>query len=170
MSAFTDVLAAHSRVRHPRAETDFALMCACGWETIVTLDEIEYEPDRYLDAEPILLARHAAHVEVELAKAGIAITQLPEQPVREVQYVVICERRRETVRFPAHPERKRAELNLLLNGGVLIREERLTTPWREVERLQTSEEYRAQCEAEWAAEDAADAAAASIPTKETPNA
>ena len=84
MSAFTDVLAAHSRVRHPRAETDFALMCACGWETIVTLDEIEYEPDRYLDAEPLLLARHAAHVEVELAKAGIAITQLPEPDAQTV--------------------------------------------------------------------------------------
>ena len=155
MSAFTDVLAAHAR--HPQSDL-YYWECECGeWG-----DGVADAPDSAF--------QHAAHVEVELAKAGIAITQLPEQPVREVQYVVICERRRETVRFPAHPERKRAELNLLLNGGVLIREERLTTPWREVERLQTSEEYRAQCEAEWAAEDAADAAAASIPTKETPNA
>ena len=98
MSAFTDVLAAHSRVRHPRAETDFALMCACGWETIVTLDEIEYEPDRYLDAEPILLARHAAHVEVELAKAGIVITQLPARsgdPFRARDIVIRAAKMRE---------------------------------------------------------------------------
>ena len=56
MSAFTDVLATHG------STADFhgkVWHCVCGeqFETV---------------------AAHAAHVEVELAKAGIAITQLPE--------------------------------------------------------------------------------------------
>lgn len=60
MSAFTDVLAAHQVTDERRWANE--RYCSCG-EAVHTM---------------IPARSHAAHVEVELAKAGIAITQLPE--------------------------------------------------------------------------------------------
>ena len=75
----TVILTAHRRVRHPRAATDFAIKCLCGWESILTPDELdELTPTDDERLEDILSLRHAAHVVEEMAAANIVAIELPE--------------------------------------------------------------------------------------------
>ena len=121
MSAFTDVLAAHVM------ENFYAGFCKCGEGSFI--DDQEY----------------GAHVEVELAKAGIAITQLPEPDETHEA-----------------TEDEHARRLWSTEGGCVTA---FDSGWYEID-LQYSHGYNPQKLNGYAA--ALLAAAASIPTKETP--
>lgn len=135
MSAFTDVLAAHADFirRHNGRRA-----CTCGmWESN---GNEQYSRDTF-----------AAHVEVELAKAGIAITQLPEATDTYNHEMEMPMMGWEVGHGPHFVEAFPGEIRVEVDGKAVT----LTDP----------PDAR-----ELAAALLAAAAAGSIPTKETPNA
>ena len=142
MSAFTDVHAAHHMLYDDFSQ---AFCCDCG--------------ERFQYAKKFARVQHAAHVEVELAKAGIAITQLPEPTEREDVYGDLVQDYLGWGRGMLYtaPE------------GMVERGKKYAGPYIiQYMAGSSGQHYTVESARRFAA--ALLAAAASIPTKETPNA
>jgi hypothetical protein len=66
-----EVLVKHQRTRHPRAHTDFAIACTCGWEFIASPEDLE-NADFDEEDEPtiLLVGLFAAHVATQILETG----------------------------------------------------------------------------------------------------